>query len=173
MYQVSHQFSLMGTAPGMFWCALVAGTLGFSFTLLLEVPFAPPLLWVPFFLYFNTIVFILKHRSSRCGSVVMNLTSIHEDMSLIPGPAQWVTDPILPVSYGVSCRCGSDPRLLLLWCMLVATVQIRSLAWELLYAMGAALKKKKRSIKTINARVYGANRTLLQCWWECKLVQQL
>ena len=28
--------------------------------------------------------------SSRCGSAVTNLTSIHEDVSLTPGLAQWV-----------------------------------------------------------------------------------
>ena len=31
-------------------------------------------------------------RSSHHGSVVTNLTSIHEDTGLIPGPTQWVED---------------------------------------------------------------------------------
>ena len=36
-----------------------------------------------------------KARSSRRGSVVMNLTSIHEDVGLIPALAKWVKDPVL------------------------------------------------------------------------------
>ena len=34
--------------------------------------------------------------SSRCGSVVMNPTRIHEDLVLILGLAQWVKDLTLP-----------------------------------------------------------------------------
>ena len=35
-------------------------------------------------------------RSSRCGSVVKNLTSIHEDAGLVLGPAQCDKDLALP-----------------------------------------------------------------------------
>ena len=45
---------------------------------------------------------------------------------------------------GVGHRLGPDPELLWLWCRLAAVVPIRPLAWELPYAVGVALKKKKR-----------------------------
>ena len=35
-------------------------------------------------------------RNSFCGSVVTNPTSIHEDVGLMPGLAQWVKDLVLP-----------------------------------------------------------------------------
>ena len=41
-------------------------------------------------------------------------------------------------------RRGSDPALLWLWPRLAATALIRSLAWELLYAVGAPPPQKKR-----------------------------
>ena len=50
------------------------------------------------------------------------------------------------MSCGVGHRRGSDPSLLWLWCRLAATAQIQLLAWELPYAMGVALKRKKNSI---------------------------
>ena len=37
-----------------------------------------------------------EFRSSCCGAVEMNLTSIHEVADSIPGLTQWVKDPVLP-----------------------------------------------------------------------------
>ena len=45
---------------------------------------------------------------------------------------------------GVGPRCGSDPSLLWLWLRLAVVAQILPLAWELLYAEGVALKRKKK-----------------------------
>ena len=36
-----------------------------------------------------------RARSCCCGSSVMNLTSIFEDVGLIPGLLRWVKDPVL------------------------------------------------------------------------------
>ena len=51
------------------------------------------------------------------------------------------------MSYGIGHRRGSDPGLMWLWCRPATTAPIILLAWELPYAMGAALKIKKRQKK--------------------------
>ena len=71
----------------------------------------------------------------------MNPTRNQEVSGSIPVLGQWVKD--LVVSCGVGCRRGSNPALLWLWCRLAAVALIQPLAWELPYAMGAALKNKQ------------------------------
>ena len=48
------------------------------------------------------------------------------------------------VSCGVGLRCGSDPKLLWLWCKPTAVALIGPLPWEFPYAWGVALKSKKK-----------------------------
>ena len=61
------------------------------------------------------------------------------------------------MSYGVVCRCGSDPALLWLWCRLVATAPIQPLAWEPPYTAGAALKDPPKNIYVyFGAVIFGA-----------------
>ena len=80
-----------------------------------------------------------KHKlnwSSYHGSVLKNLTSIHEDVGLIPGPSL----------SGLKIQHCRE-----LWCRPVATAPIQSLAWEPPYVTGAALKRPSvnQSIKNI------------------------
>ena len=51
-------------------------------------------------------------RSSHCGLVVTNPTSIHEDTGSIPGLTQWVKDPALAMSCGIGPRRSSDLAML-------------------------------------------------------------
>ena len=53
------------------------------------------------------------------------------------------------MSCGVSCIQGWDPKLLWLWCRLVAATLIILLAWEHPYAAGAALKRPGWGVREI------------------------
>ena len=53
------------------------------------------------------------------------------------------------MSYGVGRRRSSDPMLLWLWYRPAAVALIWSLAWELPYATGVALKSKKEKKKVV------------------------
>ena len=46
--------------------------------------------------YENMEVKALHSRNSHCSSVVTNLTGVREDAGSVPGPAQWIKDPVWP-----------------------------------------------------------------------------
>ena len=59
------------------------------------------------------------------------------------------------MSCGIGRRCGSDPTLLQLWSRTAATVPVQPLSWELLYAMGAALKSNNNNNNNNFSRLWG------------------
>ena len=65
------------------------------------------------------------------------------------------------VSSGIGGRHSSDLVLLWLWCRPVAIAPIRPLAWELPYAVGAALKRQKDQKKKKKRRRRRRRRTYI------------
>ena len=49
------------------------------------------------------------------------------------------------MSFSVACKHDLDPALLWLWCRPGASALIGPLAWELPYATGTAVKRKKKN----------------------------
>ena len=58
----------------------------------------PPILWYLSWQPEQTNIWVLEELSTLdfwsycCGASVMNQASTHEDVGLIPGPAEWVKD---------------------------------------------------------------------------------
>ena len=74
---------------------------------------------------------------------VTNPTSTHKDVGLIPGLPQWVKDlTLLQAAAKLTDAARTSVAVAVVWAS--SCSYIRSLAWELLYAMGVALKKKTK-----------------------------
>ena len=88
--------------------------------------------------------------SSQCGSVVMSLTSNHENVGLIPGLDQWVKDPVLPWAV-----CRSQMRLRSCIAMAVSNLTPR-LGNSICCRYAPKKKKKKKRYRTLlsSLRVY-------------------
>ena len=81
---------------------------------------------------------MLLYEVPIVGAAEANLTRNHEVTGSILDLAQQV------MSCDVGRRHGPDLVLLRLWCRPAAVAPIQPLAWEPPYAMGAALKSKKK-----------------------------
>ena len=80
---------------------------------------------------------------------VMNPTSTREDVSSTAGLTQWVGGSHAAASCGVGHRRSSDLALLWPWCRPATAAPIRPLVQKPPYAVGSAIKKKKKSKKTV------------------------
>ena len=87
------------------------------------------------------------YRSSQYGSVVTNPTNIHEDIRVQSLASLSGLRIQGCLSSCVGGRGSSDRALLWLWCRPAVAALIRSLAWELPYVAGVALKSKQQQQK--------------------------
>ena len=81
-----------------------------------------------------------KTRSPHCGSLVMKLTSVHEDEGSIPGLTQWVKDLALQ-------RAGYKSQMQLRCHIAVAVVWARSCSSDLTPGLGTSIYRRFSSEK--------------------------
>ena len=81
-----------------------------------------------------------------------NLTRNHEVVGSIPCPCSVGQGSGIAMNCGVGHRRGLDPALLWLWCRPAATAPIRTLAWEIPYAVGVAPEKDKNNNNSNNSK---------------------
>ena len=94
---------------------------------------------------------VLKQQNKQLLRITIVAQQVKNLTPEIVSMRVWVQAPAslsrLRICVVASCsvghRCGSDLALLWLWCMAVAAALIRPLAWELPYASGVAVKRKK------------------------------
>mgnify|MGYP001354307167 CR=1 FL=1 len=77
-----------------------------------------------------------------CGSVGQELDIVSIKMWVLSLTHSVGKGSNIAKSCSVGCRCSSDLALLWLWCRPIAAALIRSLAWELPYVAGVAVKIK-------------------------------
>jgi len=97
--------------------------------------------------HWETLLFFSKILNYEESLLWLSRLRTHEDVGSILGLTQWVKNPLLSWTAGVGPTYGWDLVLLWLWCTLAAAAPIQPLAWELPYAAGAALKRKKKFSK--------------------------
>ena len=79
---------------------------------------------------------------------VKNLTSIHEEVGLIPGLSQWIKGSSIAARCCVGCRCGLDLALLWLCHMLAADLTL-SRGTSRCHGCDPEKKKKKKKEESI------------------------
>ena len=86
---------------------------------------------------------IVQFWSSRHGSMLTNQLGSMRLLIQSLAPLSGLRSRVV-MSCGVGYRRGSDPALLWLWCRPAAVAPFKPLVWKLPFAVGAALKSKKK-----------------------------